>query len=399
MILLSEMPPFDEYQQKIIKDPAKLSFEFVPQSLVHRDKEMQRLFSIFRQTVEGNMSQRAFLTGNVGTGKSVLSKRFCIDFKEWANEKNKGLEFVVVNCRARNTAASVLLKIIDHFDKGFPDRGFSTTEMLEILRKHIDKRNVNLIVVLDEINVLIKRSGTDLLYALSRFDEENMGGDHRLSLLLISQRPIYEFLDPATLSTFKRTNTIQFDNYDKEQLWDILRDRVELALYPGTIEDDTVELIADISSEWGDARFGIELLENSGMIASEGSSDMIYPDHIRSAKAMTHSVITESIMTPLSDHKLLTLLGISMAIRSKAYITTSEAEKAYALASEEFEQTPRAHTRFWEYLKELDGHGLLSLRISGKGHVGKTTLISLPDIPSTVLADKVRSLLKSRGLG
>ncbi len=393
------MPPFDEYQQKIIKDPAKLSFEFVPQSLVHRDKEMQRLFSIFRQTVEGNMSQRAFLTGNVGTGKSVLSKRFCIDFKEWANEKNKGLEFVVVNCRARNTAASVLLKIIDHFDKGFPDRGFSTTEMLEILRKHIDKKNVNLIVVLDEINVLIKRSGTDLLYALSRFDEENMGGEHRLSLLLISQRPIYEFLDPATLSTFKRTNTIQFENYDKQQLWDILRDRVELALYPGTIEDETVELIADISSEWGDARFGIELLENSGMMASEENSEMIAPDHIRSAKAMTHSVITESIMTPLSDHKLLALLGISMAIRSKAYITTSEAEKAYAIASEEFEQTPRAHTRFWEYLKELDGHGLLSLRISGKGHVGKTTLISLPDIPSTVLADKVRSLLKSRGLG
>ncbi|MCK4756875.1 MAG: AAA family ATPase [Thermoplasmata archaeon] len=393
------MPPFDEYQQKIIKDPAKLSFDYVPQTLVHRDKEMQRLFSIFRQVVEGGLGQRAFLTGNVGTGKSVLSKRFCLDFQEWGNEKGKGMDFVVVNCRARNTPASVLLKIIDHFDKGFPDRGFSTTEMLEIMRKHINRKKIHLIVVLDEINVLIKKSGTDLLYALTRFDEESLGGEHRLSLILISQRPVYEFLDPATLSTFKRTNTVQFDNYNKEQLWDILRDRTELALYPGTIEDETLELIADIASEWGDARFGIELLENAGMIASEENLEMIAPDHVRSAKAMTHSVVTESNLQSLSDHMLLALLGVSMAIKSKAYITTSEAEKAYALASEEFGESPRAHTRYWEYLKELDGYGLLSLKLSGKGHVGKTTLISLPDIPSTALSEKVREMLGSRGLG
>ena len=393
------MPPFDEYQQRIIKYPAKLSFDFVPEKLVHRDKEMQRLFSMFRQTVEGGMAQRAFLTGNVGTGKSAMSKRFCMDFKDWSHEKGKGMEFVIVNCRSRNTPASVLLKIIDHFDKGFPDRGFSTTEMLEILRKHIDKKNTHLIVVLDEINVLIKRSGTDLLYALTRFDDESLGGDQKLSLILISQKPVYEFLDPATLSTFKRTNTIQFENYGKDQLWDILRDRVELALYPGSVEDETLELIADIASEWGDARFGIELLENSGMIASEEDLDMIAPDHVRSAKAMTHSVITESNLAPLSDHMMLALLGISGAIKKKVYITTSEAEKAYALACEEYEEKPRAHTRYWEYLKELDGYGLLTLKISGKGHVGKTTLISLPDIPSTVLAEKVREMLGSRKLG
>ncbi len=389
------MTDFEEMPQRIISDFTKLDFDFVPDELVHRDAHMKHLFSVFRPVVEAGGSQKVLLSGGVGTGKSALSKRFCIDLKEWAKTKGKNVEFAVVNCRSRNTPSSVLLKILDRFQPNFPDRGFSTTEMLEILRKHISKNSVNLILVLDEADVLIKKSGSDLLYTLSRFGEESVvGSRYSLSLILVSQKQVHEFLDAATLSTIKRTNQIRFDKYSKEELRDIVNQRVELAFFPGTVEEETMDFIADISTEFGDARFAIELLENAGRIANDEGADEVDAEHVRGAKAMTYSVVTESKLASLKKQNKLTLLAVSRTMKKKAFVTTGEAEGVYVLVCEEFGEEPRAHTQFWEYLRSLGDLGLLGLSASGKGMVGKTTLISLPDIPAKVLEEKLLTLIK-----
>ena len=168
------MAGFEERPQNIISDFGKLDFDYVPEKLVHREEPMNRIFSIVKPGLESGTNQRLAITGAVGTGKSSLSKRFCLDFQQWGKDKGHRVEFAIVNCRSRNTPSAVMLKILDRFQQGFPDRGFSTTEMLEILRKHLMKDNVHLIVVLDEVNVLVKKSGPDLLYSLSRFDEERV---------------------------------------------------------------------------------------------------------------------------------------------------------------------------------------------------------------------------------
>jgi cell division control protein 6 len=389
------MMEFEEIPQRIISDFTKLDFDYVPDELIHREGQTRRLFSIFKPIVETGGSQRALLNGGVGTGKSALSKRFCLDFKEWASTKGKFVDFVVVNCRSRNTPSSVLLKTLEKFQANFPDRGFSTAEMLEILRKHIIKEGVQLIIVLDEVDVLIKKSGSDLLYSFSRFNDESMASSKpSISLILISQKQVHEFLDAATLSTIKRTNQVRFDRYSKEELMDITKQRVDLAFFPGTIEEDFVEFIADISAEFGDARFAIELLENSGRIANDENVDIVNAEHVRAAKAMTFSVVTESKLVALEKQMMLTLLAVSRTAKNKAFVTTGEVEGTYVLVCEEYDTKPRGHTQFWEYLKSLGDLGLLGLSASGKGMVGKTTLISLPDIPAGVLEEKLLTLIK-----
>ncbi len=389
------MMEFEEIPQRIISDFTKLDFDYVPDELMHREGQTKQLFSIFKPVVEAGGSQRALLNGGVGTGKSALSKRFCLDFKEWASTKGKYVDFVVVNCRSRNTPSSVLLKTLEKFQPNFPDRGFSTAEMLEILRKHIIKKGVHLIIVLDEVDVLIKKSGSDLLYSFSRFNDESVAGSKpSISLILVSQKQVHDFLDAATLSTIKRTNQVRFDRYSKQELLDIAKQRVDLAFFPGTIEEDTVEFIADISVEFGDARFAIELLENSGRIANDENVDTVNVEHVRAAKAMTYSVVTESKLVALEKQMMLTLLAVSRTVRNRAFVTTGEVEDTYVLVCEEFNTNPRAHTQFWEYLKSLGDLGLLGLSASGKGMVGKTTLISLPDIPAKILEEKLLTLIK-----
>lgn len=382
---------FPEGGTSVFRDISKLSFEYIPEKLVHRERQIKRLLTLFRPIIESNVTQNAFLVGSVGTGKTHLSKRFCIDFQKHANSKGKNLEYVIVNCRQRNTDSSVLLRILTHFDERFPDRGFSITEMLQILRKHIQKRKAHLLVILDEADVLLKKSGSDLIYSLSRFDEESVGQKSSISMILISQKNILDLMDVPSLSTFKRTNIIEFRKYTSEELADIVGDRVEIAFHPGTVEDQSVGLIADIASEWGDARYAIELLEKAGMLADEEGLKEVSPENVRAAKAETYSTVTDTKIAELDSHKRLVLLGIARRMKRQAYITTGEAEEGYAVACEEFGERKRGHTQFWKYLKELDALGLIDAKVSRDEVVGKTTMISLPEIPARVLEERLES--------
>ena len=276
---------FESRGRTVFKDRQALSFDFVPPKLVHRDAQLKRLTSLFSPVVESNVSQMAFLSGHVGTGKTVTAKRFCMDLKEYGTKSNKAVDFVTVNCRQRNSEAATLLHIVNHFQPNFPDRGFSISEMMEILRKDLDKRKTHLIIVLDEADVLLRKSGSDIIYRLSRFAEEGLDGRQQVSLILISQKDIFSLLDPASASTFKRSNTVEFGKYSVKELEDIARQRAEIALHKGTIDDDSLRLIADASSDYGDARFAIEILDKSGMLADEDGSEVVTPEHIRAAKA------------------------------------------------------------------------------------------------------------------
>ena len=386
---------WDTVGKSVFKDQRTLSFDYVPQRLVHREAQMKKLVMLYRPVVESNLSQNAVLTGSVGTGKTATAKRFCTDLKDFAEKQQKAVDWVLVNCRQRNSESSAVLHVVNHFQPNFPDRGFSITEMLRILRKDLEKRKVHLVIVLDEADVLLKKAGPDIIYKLTRFGEEKVDGRELVSLMLISQKNIFELLDASSTSTFKRTNVVEFGKYSSDELRDIVKTRAQLAFHDGAIDDDAISLIAEVSSEWGDARFAIEILEKAGMLADEESTGRISVEHVRGAKAEAYSSITESKLAGLDRHQKLSLLGIARASRGKAYVTTGETESAYKVACEEYSEKPRAHTAFWGLLKDLDMLGVVSAKKSGPGISGKTTVITLLDIPAKVLEQRMRQMLKN----
>jgi Cdc6-like AAA superfamily ATPase len=83
----------------VFKDFRKLSFDWVPKELKHREAQMKRLMTLFRPVVDSNVSQNVSIKGNVGTGKTHLSKLFSANFEKLAQEKGKYVEHVLVNCR------------------------------------------------------------------------------------------------------------------------------------------------------------------------------------------------------------------------------------------------------------------------------------------------------------
>jgi len=394
-ILMSNIIEDELMSSSVIKDLKPLDFDYVPEELPHRDEQLRFLAQMFKPLLS-HIPQNVVIRGPVGTGKTVIAKKFSNSIKNLARKQGSIIEYVHINCRKRSTDASVLLGILNHFDSRFPDRGFSVQEMLDVLKKQLQKREAQLLVVLDEVDALLKKGSSDIVYNLTRFSDESYKDKIPISLLLISQKDVISMLDSSALSTFKRSNVLLLDKYTRDELFDIVRQRVSLAFHNNIVNDDSLDLIADIASEWGDARFAIELLWKAGIAADHQHVEMVTPEHVRAAKAETYSVITESKLKNLDRHQLITLYSIAKRLKKDgtAYVSTGEAEKTYAITCEEYNEKPRTHTMFWNYLKEIESAGFITIKLSGKGHLGTTQLISLPDIPAEVASDKVKDLLK-----
>jgi cell division control protein 6 len=390
---MSDIVEDELFSSSIIKDVRTLDFDYVPQELPHREEQLRRLAQMFKSLLEGT-PQNAVLKGPVGTGKTVVAKKFCASFSEVARKKGKTIEYVHINCRKRSTDGMVLLGILNHFDKRFPDRGFSVQEMIQILHKHLEKRGAQLLLVLDEADALLEKSGSKLVFNLTRFADESLRAANPISIIMVSQKDVLSIMNTSTLSTFKRSNLIIMDKYSRDELYDIVDQRVNLAFHYGTVSKGSIDLIADIASEFGDARFAIELLWKAGLCADEQRSQYVLPEHVRAAKAETYSTITETKLRDLGKQQLLTLLSIAKRLKKDAYANTGEVEKVYAITCEEYNEEPRAHTMFYNYIKELENAGFISVKLSGKGQIGTTQLISLPDIPARVLINKLEEILK-----
>ena len=60
----------------VSKEP--LSYDWTPPELVGREGELRKLASMFLGIENHNVSCKAVVTGNVGSGKTVLTRRFCL---------------------------------------------------------------------------------------------------------------------------------------------------------------------------------------------------------------------------------------------------------------------------------------------------------------------------------
>jgi len=389
--------------RSVFKDETKLDINYIPYRLPHRDKELRLLmeFFSFASLAPEKMAQRIMITGDVGTGKTVLSQRFGADITREANRRGISLRYVHVNCREyRGSLFLILYHIISIFHPNFPRRGYSAEELLRILLQILDEENTYIILTLDEFESLVEREGSEAVYKLTRLQEIRPNKPQRLSLICILRSlKIIEQLDASTRSTLQ-SNIISLEKYLKQQLETILNDRVLLAFKPLTVLEDTVSLTADLAfSEGGNARFGIELLWRSGKYADADNSDVVTPECVRKAVSSIYAVMRKNDLAFLSLHEKLFLLGVARFFRGsqRAYAALTEAEQAYAVVCEESDVQPRSHTQLWKYLQTLSTLGILQKKVSTTGSRGRSTLIYLPRITAYELEKELSILLEKGG--
>ena len=361
----------------ILANAEPLSYDYMPDVLVGREEQLSQLAAIFQQIDDHTVSCRVAITGNVGCGKTVLSHVFSRDLQRYLGSR-RDLKVVHVNCRNHPSKSQVLQRIVTSLDSRHPERGFGSGEILQSIRKQLQSGSEHLILILDEVDHLLRADKGDLLYQLLRIDE---GRESRgtISLIIISQEQVLDQLESAVLSRFGRSNHIRLEPYNALELAAIAEQRATLACKEGTVSEGVLRTIGQRASETGDARVAIELLENSVKQAEKAGRAEVLANDVRWQAREIGRTVEPSVVDDLNQHAQMILLALCRRLRKEDEVTTGDSEKLYRVVCEEYEVEPRSHTTFWKHLKRLEALELIEARTDSRREGrGRTQFLSMP---------------------
>lgn len=379
---------------KVLLDKGPLSYDWIPPTLVGRDDELSDMAAIFSAIEDHDTSCRAVVIGPVGSGKTVLTQRFADDIQRHLDGRRR-IVITHVNCRNHPTGSQVLQQIALSLDARHPERGFSSGEIIQSIRRNLHTHESHLMLILDEVDVLVNRDSSDIIYKLLRIDEgqEQQGS---LSLILVSQNStLLKLFEPAIISRLGQSNVVEMRPYDADTLTGIAAQRAEIACRTGSVASETLTKIGRFSADSGDARMAIELLDASIRRAEKAGRGEVLPEDVRPSTLRKASLEPSSVDN-LSLHQKLVLLGICRRLKKAEELSSGDAQKLYLLVCEEHEVKARSYTTFWKHLKTLETEGLIETRAAHKNvGRGRTTHITMTNTaPATIESRIERELLR-----
>ncbi|MFQ6094828.1 MAG: Cdc6/Cdc18 family protein [Candidatus Bathyarchaeia archaeon] len=357
-------------ESTIFRDRGKLSPRYIPERLPHRERQIEKLLSVYEQAlddVENFFLQVTQIVGDVGTGKTCTVLRFGKHIEEEANRRGIGLKHVYVNGKIEGTSRYILYrKILGRAAPAISTRSLSPEEMLFYLLRYLRDEKNYLIISFDEIDYFCKRSKEHVVYDLTRLNEVDPDHPcHVLGVIFIARNlSFYKFLEPSELSTLGR-GIIDFPRYTSEQIRDILLDRVELAFKPGRVVDEILDFVSDVAAEPpinGDVRVALDLLLYAGNLAENLGFQRVLPDHVRRVYGETYPGITTEDILSLDEHGKLLLLGLARALYNNRapYVGLREIREAYRIVCEEHNIRPVEELE--ERIQDLVDRGVIELK-------------------------------------
>lgn len=357
---------------------------YIPDVLPHREEQINQLASVLVSALEGQRPSNVLLFGKTGTGKTATIKYIGKEI-ERASSDLRNVSFLYMNCEIVDTQYGVLQNIgnmfIEDFDQRIPFTGWSTERVYNILREKIDEERRVIVIVLDEIDKLVSKSGDDVLYHLCRINDDLKNA--KVSVIGISNDLKFtEFLDPRVKSSLSEEKMV-FPPYNAEQLRDILGQRATLAFEENVLEPSVIPLCAALAAqEHGDARRALDLLRVAAEIAERNHmASVTDSDVVRAKNKIELDCVTEAIRTLPLQSKMI-LFGVLLTEeRGLGKLTTGDLYETYKELCECTSTTVLTQRRVTDLVSELDMLGLVHARVKSFGRGGRTKEIEL-SVPS-----------------
>jgi len=371
---------------KIFKDRDVLRHDYLPDKLPHRDDQIKQLGETVAPVLKGARCSNVFIYGKTGTGKTAVARHVLSHLEVKAKEFNAPVRFSYVNCRMIGSEYRIFASLCQSIGVHVPFTGLSTGEIFDRFKTGLDCSRINFIIVLDEIDALIKANGDNLLYELTRINGTLTNS--KVSILGVSNDlRLKEFLDPRVFSSLSEEEIV-FSPYNASELHNILLERAKIAFHDGALSDGALNICAALAAaEHGDARRALDLLRVAGEIAERKGANYVLEEHVREAeKRIEHNRVFETLRG-LTLHSKIVVLSIYHLREATAHrAITGEIYEVYSELCAELGVTPLTQRRVSTLVNELDSMGLLNAKVVSMGRYGRTKKIRL-EITRTLIRD------------
>jgi cell division control protein 6 len=379
--------------KSLIRNRQSLTIDYVPERLPFREQEenavAQVLSTVFRSARPSNL----LLFGEPGTGKTAVVKKVVERLSNKARELNSGVQAINVNAKGASTAYKVLFEIAEELGlnqdqdktRQVPFTGLSIGEATSRLLQFIQKKKIGLILVIDEIDSLVDKSGDDILYSFTRANQQITKGGF-VSLIGISNSLDFkDKLDPRVRSSLSEEEMI-FNPYSIEQLRQILNERSKIAFTGGAITDAAINLCSAMAGrEHGDARKAMTLLRVAAEIAERQSASKVDEKHVRAAQEKIERDLPYELLKNQPTHMKLVILAIA---KSKDGFT-GDVYDTYSSLCKEVDQDPLTQRRVTQMISQLDLLGLVATDVINQGRYGRSQKIRIK-IPLTTVKEALK---------
>ena len=276
-----------------------------------------------------------------------------------------------------------------------PMTGWPTDRVYTTFFEAVDYNERVVVIMLDEIDKLVEKSGDDTLYNLSRMNNELENS--RISIMGISNDLKFtDFLDPRVKSSLGEEEIV-FPPYDATQLGDILQHRAEVAFKPDALTGDVIPLCSAFAAqEHGDARRALDLLRTAGELAERSQADIVEEEHVRQAQDKIELDRVVEVVRTLPTQSKIVLFSIILLEQNGVHnINTGEVFNIYKRLCEEIDADVLTQRRVTDLISELDMLGIVNAVVVSKGRYGRTKEMSL----SVPLEETEAVLLSDSRLG
>jgi len=370
---------FNKYlnNESLFNNKEVLSHAYTPENLPHRDKELEDIISIVIPAIRQEIPSNIFIFGKPGTGKTACVKHIGNELNAISSKKDSSSTFLYLNCEMVDTQYRVLSNLLSYFGEDVPLAGWPTDKLYGKFMDCIERKKQIVIIVLDEIDKLVKRGGDDLLYNLSRINGDLVNS--KVTLIGISNNLKFtKYLDSRTLSSLGHEEIV-FSPYNAEQLKDILNNRAKIAFNEGVLSKEVVPLCAAFAAqEHGDARKALDLLRMAGEMAERNNDVEITEKHVRKGKEKLEMDGTTEVIKTLPVHSKILIYAILLLEKCKKRgMITGEVYSLYERLCNFVHIERLTYRRIADLISELDTLGLINTVLISKGRYGRTKNISL----------------------
>ena len=168
---------------KIFKNREVLRHSYRPQILPHRKPQINQIASILAPALQFQTPSNILIYGKTGTGKTASVRYIGSELEQTSANMGTICQTVHLNCELIDTQYRVLAQISklligeDTFSSDktrthIPMTGWPTDQVYHELKNQLEGYGGVFIIILDEIDKLVKKSGDDTLYNLTRINTD-----------------------------------------------------------------------------------------------------------------------------------------------------------------------------------------------------------------------------------